>query len=106
VILPALSIENAMMADAALHMMSLQIGPQTAAQLLGGECLADGTDATPFALDRKERSVSDRAGIDRPAPPFELASRQRMLLKNAAKGLIDHGCTKWNLRNFRDGRRR
>jgi hypothetical protein len=47
VILPALSIENAMMADAALHMMSLQIGPQTAAQLLGGECLAGGTDAAP-----------------------------------------------------------
>src|SRR4029077_2445740 len=43
-VLPALAGEHAIMADAGLHMVALEIRPQLAAQVVRGHRLADGAD--------------------------------------------------------------
>src|SRR4029077_15447309 len=50
---PPLSVEHAMMAHTGLHMMTLHVWPQAAAQLLSGERLPHRTDIASLAFDRK-----------------------------------------------------
>src|SRR6267154_694932 len=75
------------MAHTGLHMMTLHVWPQAAAQLLSGERLANRTDIVPLAFDRKQRGMSDRPRVDAPTVPLELAQWQRVLLKHRADGL-------------------
>ena len=69
------------MADAGLHVVALEIGPQLAAQIVRGHGLADGADVVALAFDGQQHGFADRARIDTLAVPFELAERQRMVLE-------------------------
>src|SRR5258706_10690523 len=62
--LPALAAEDAVVADARLDVVALQIGPHAAAQVLRREGLADGADVVALALDGKERHAADRLRLD------------------------------------------
>ena len=75
------------MADAGLNVVSLHIGPKSAAQLLGGQCLPDGADVVALSFHREQRGASDRAGIDATAMPFKLAEWQCVLLKHGSHSL-------------------
>jgi hypothetical protein len=46
-----------------------QVGPDTDAQFLRSQCLADAANVVALAFDGEERSASDRARIDPPAAP-------------------------------------
>jgi hypothetical protein len=81
---PAPSGEDPVMADAGLDMMTLHVGPEAAAQFLRSQCLAGTANVVALAFDGEERSAPDRARIDTPAVPFEIAKRQRVLLKHHA----------------------
>ena len=61
-VLPAPAAEHAVVADAGLHVVGAQVGPQLAAQVLRGERLADRADVVAFALDRQQRGAADRRG--------------------------------------------
>ncbi len=76
---PAPAAEDAVMADAGLHVMPPQIGPDLAAQLLRRERLADGADIVLLALDREQRRAPDRPRIDQPATDAQPPQRQIML---------------------------
>jgi hypothetical protein len=73
------------MADPGLHMVPLEIGAQSGTQVVCGHRLADGADVVAFAFDREQHSAFDGARLNALALPFELASGQRTLLKNAAQ---------------------
>src|SRR5262245_10318557 len=84
---PAVAAEHAVMSDPGLHVMALEIGAQSAAQVVRGRGLADRADVVPLALDRKQHRALDRPRLDPLALPFELAERQRTFLKDQANGL-------------------
>src|SRR5437588_10510428 len=79
--------EYAIMTDTGLDVVTLHVGPETAAQFLGSQGLADGANIIALAFDSKQRSAPDRARLDRTAAPFELAARQGVLLKHGVYGL-------------------
>ena len=81
VIAPAATAEHTVMADAGLDVVTLHVGPEAAAQFLGSERLADGTDVVALTFDGKQRSAPDRRGVDAPATPFEPAERAKRALE-------------------------
>src|SRR5262245_9916299 len=84
---PAVAAEHAVMPDPGLHVMALEIGAQSAAQVVRGRGLADRADVVALALDREQHGAPDRPRLDPLALPFELADRQRTFLKDQANGL-------------------
>src|SRR5260221_7501716 len=72
-LLPAASVEDAVMADTALEVMGLFRGPQVAAQTMRCDGLAGAADVVALALDGHQRRILDRAGIDRFAADSEAA---------------------------------
>src|SRR5579871_3263651 len=58
---PFLAAENAVMADANLHVMASQVGPQPAAQLVRRHGLADRADVVALALDGQQHGAADGA---------------------------------------------
>ena len=83
-IVPALAVEDAIMADAGLQMVRLHIGTQAAAHILRGERLAHGADVVLLALDREQKRLLDRAR--RHWPPFkeQFACRKGILWKTVS----------------------
>src|SRR5262245_66376971 len=86
------------MSDPGLHVVALEIGAKSSAQVVRGRRLPDGTDVVARAFDRKQHGALDGARLDALAPPFELADRQRAFLKNETNGFqiefrrqIEHG---------------
>src|SRR6266446_7562287 len=75
------------MADAGLDMVTLHVGPEATAQFLGSERLADGADVVALTFDGKQRSASDRTGIDATTMPMKLTEWQGVLLKHGAHSL-------------------
>src|SRR5262245_56172338 len=84
---PAVAAEHAVVPDAGLHMVSLEIGPQPRAQLVRGRGLADGADIVALAFDREQHGALDGARLDPLAAIFEPARRQNVLLEHEAHGL-------------------
>ena len=58
---PALAVEDAVMADAGLHVMALHVRPQAGAEFVGGERLTDGADVVALAFDSEQRGAADGA---------------------------------------------
>src|SRR4051812_9427665 len=75
-LLPALAAEDAVVADAGLHVMRAQVGPQAAAEILRRQRLADRADVVALAFDREQRGAPDRGRRDAAAEERELATRQ------------------------------
>jgi hypothetical protein len=67
------------MADAGLDVVTLHIGPKSAAQLLGSQRLPDGANVVALAFYREQRGASDRTGIDATTMPFKLTEWQGVL---------------------------
>src|SRR5262245_31659255 len=86
-VVPAVAAEHAVVPDAGLHVVALEIGPQARAQLVRGRGLADGTDIVALAFDREQHGALDGARLDPVAPVVEPAGRQEMLLEHQAHGL-------------------
>jgi hypothetical protein len=74
-------------ADSGLDMVPLHVRPEAAAQFLGSQSLTDGADIVTLTFNGEQRGSSDRGRIDELAALFELAQRQRMLLKHGAHSL-------------------
>ena len=70
------------MADAGLHMVLFAKWLDRRAKIMGGQSLADGANIVPLALDGEQRGATNCARVDLAALPFELAQRQRMVLKH------------------------
>ena len=97
-VVPAVAAEHAVVADAGLHVVALEIGPQSGAQIVRGHGLADGADVVPLAFDREQHRAPDRARVDALALPLERAGRQAHVLKDLVHGLevelggeVEHG---------------
>src|SRR4051812_7196319 len=71
-VVPALAAEHAVVADADLHVVALEIGAQAAAQVVGGERLADRADVVALALDGEQHGAADGAWFHRLLAPLEL----------------------------------
>src|ERR1700704_5898843 len=69
--LPAPAAENAVVADAELQVMALEMGAQTRAHLVSSHRLAHGTDVVALALDREQHGAANRARLDFVAVPCE-----------------------------------
>ena len=63
-VLPAPAAEDAVVADARLHVVRAQVGPQAAAQVLRRQRLADRADVVALAFDRQQRGAPDRRRVD------------------------------------------
>src|SRR5882757_9280173 len=85
--LPAPAAENAVVADAELQVMALEMRAQTRAHLVSSHRLAHSTDVVALALDREQHGTANRAWLDLVAVPCERSARQRMLLKHQTYGL-------------------
>src|SRR5262245_49371478 len=86
-VVPAVAAEHAVMSDAGLHVMALEIGTQSRAQLVRGRGLADGADVVALAFDSEQHGALDGARLDPLAAIFQLARRQDVLLEHEAHGL-------------------
>src|SRR6478736_6454206 len=86
-VLPALAGKHAVIADARLHVVALEIGTQIAAEVMRGDALADGANVVALALDGEQHGAPDRSRIDAPAAIVEPTARKRMLLENEPDGL-------------------
>src|SRR4029077_10970132 len=71
-VLPALAGKDAVMADAGLHVVALEIGAQLAAQVVRGHRLADGADVVALAFNGEQHGAPDRRRVDLAAVPLEL----------------------------------
>src|SRR3546814_14441710 len=65
--------KDAIMADARLEVMALQMGTKARAERVGGRGLAHGADIVLFPFDRQQRGLADRARIDLPPAIGEFA---------------------------------
>src|SRR6204780_1139110 len=83
-VLPAFAGKDAVMADAGLHVVALEIGAQLAAQIVRGDGLADGADVVALAFDGEQHGAPDRGRIDTITVPLQLAERQYEILKNVS----------------------
>ena len=64
-VLPALAGKDAVVPDAGLHVVALEIGAQLAAQVVRSHRLADGANVVALALDGEQHGAPDRrAGRD------------------------------------------
>src|SRR3984957_12547916 len=81
-VLPALAGEHAVMADAGLHVVALEIRAQLAAQVVRRHRLADGANVVALALDGEQHGAPDRGRVDLVAVPLQLAERQRVFLED------------------------
>src|SRR3984893_7126463 len=97
-VLPALAGKDAVVPDAGLHVVALEIGAQLAAQVVRRHRLADGADVVALALDGEQHGAADRGRVDLVAVPLQLAERQEVLLEDDTYGFqvefggeIEHG---------------
>src|SRR5215813_13838876 len=86
-VLPPLAAEHAIMADARLHVVALEIGPQARAQVVRGERLADCADVVALAFHGEQHGAPNRARLHWPAAPVEPSERQGVFLKHEADSL-------------------
>ena len=70
---PLAAAEDAVVADARLHVMALAKRPEAGAEVVGGGGLAERADVVALALDRQQRGAPDPAGLDRSASIGERA---------------------------------
>src|SRR5262245_4244825 len=84
--LPAPAAEDAVMADAELQVMALEIGAQARAHLLRRQRLADRADVVALAFDREQHGAADRARLDLVAAPCQRPKGERMLLEDEPHG--------------------
>src|SRR6266403_20646 len=71
-VIPALAAEDAVVADAGLHVVHLAIGAHAGAEILRGQRLADRADVVLLAFDRHQAHPLDRGGIRRPVHHREI----------------------------------
>src|ERR1700722_17774166 len=97
-VLPALAREHAVMADAGLHVVALEIRAQLAAQVVRRHRLADSADVVALAFDGEQHGAPDRGRVDLVAVPLQLAERQRVFLEDDPHrlqielgGEVEHG---------------
>src|SRR5262249_30882836 len=57
---PAVAAEHAIVADAGLHVVALEIGAQPGAEVVGGRGLADRADVVALAFDGEQHGAPDR----------------------------------------------
>src|SRR6516165_5906258 len=62
-VFPALAGEHAVMADAGLHVVALEIGTQLPAKVVRGDRLANRADVVALALDGQQHGAADCARI-------------------------------------------
>src|SRR6202042_2002900 len=74
-VLPALAGKHAVMADAGLHVVALEIGAELAAQVVRRHRLADSANIVALAFDGEQHGTPDRGRIDLVAVPLQLAER-------------------------------
>ncbi len=86
-VLPALAVEGAVVADIGLQVMALQMRAQRVAEIVGGGRLAERADVVAAAFDGEQRRAADQAGIDLAAAVGEVARRQLRPLEHAVDGL-------------------
>jgi len=60
-----MAAEDAVVADAGLHVMASQVRPQSAAQFVRRHGLADGADVVALALDGEQHGAADARGSTR-----------------------------------------
>src|SRR5258706_9978935 len=80
--LPALAAENAVVADAGLDVVALEVRPHAGAQVLRRERLADRADIVALAFDGEQSHAADRARLDLAAAHRELAFGEGIVLEN------------------------
>ena len=78
---PSAAGEHAVMADAGLHVVALEIGAEAEAHVRGRRPSRRRRSVVALALDGEQHGAADRARVDRRAAIFELAERQRVLLE-------------------------
>src|SRR4051812_24173767 len=79
-VVPAPAGKHPVMADAGLHVVDLAIGPNTGAEVLRCQGLADRADIVLLTLDRHQAHALDRGRVHRAAAMNQSALRQQMLL--------------------------
>ena len=80
---PLAAAEHAVVPDARLQVVDLQVGPHAGAQVLRGDGLADGADVVALALDGEQRGAADGGGVDLALAHREHAARQVVGLEHA-----------------------
>src|SRR5262249_39104820 len=84
---PASAIEDAVVPDARLQVMSLTACGDPRTELERGPRLAGGADVVVLARDAKKRRLGDRGGLDLAAARHEAAGREGMLVEDSPHGL-------------------
>ena len=79
---PATTVENAVMSNPFLKVIRLLLHRNVSAQPVGRMRLAGRRDVVHLALDREQRGVSDRGGIDPLPLPCHGSTGQRVPLEN------------------------
>src|SRR5579883_2506814 len=85
--LPLAAAEHAIVADARLHMVALEVGAQADAEVVRRDRLADRADVVLLALDGEQHGAPDRLRLDPLAAEPQRAARQRVVLEDEAHGL-------------------
>src|SRR5215470_16651815 len=85
--LESAAVEDAVVAGACLNVMAAHVGPETRAEIVGGDGLADRADVVLLALDGEQGRPPDGAGIDAVSAPVQTAPGQQVLLEHAAHRL-------------------
>src|SRR5262249_36616757 len=79
---PLAAVDDAEVPDLLGEVVLLLLRGQVRGEAERGAGLADARDVVALALDREQRGVADRVGVDRLAAVDELALGQRVLLEH------------------------